>query len=103
MLAFPLSFGFAWLFRVARRSVLPSADWPQAISAGSWLAFGIYDIVMTHVVLRGVSNPIRPDVPKLLVTLAMLSAAALVSLALAHFLLRDIPVSGRRSDPTSMA
>ena len=103
MLAAPLAIAFAMLFRVARRQVLPSADWPQAISAIGWAAFAIYDAYISHIVMYGVRNPIRSDVPKLMITLAMLSAASLVSLALAFFLLRDIPVNRRRPDPTLMA
>lgn len=88
MLALPMAAAFGWLFRVARRQMLPSADWPQAFSAACWLAFGIYDVFVAHVAMRGIAHPIRPEVPKLLVTLVMLSTASLVTLGLAFLLLR---------------
>ena len=99
MLAFPMAAAFVFLFRLARRQVLPSADWMQVFSAAAWLAFGIYDAYMTHVVFSDIARPIRPEAATLALTLVLVSTASVASLVLAVFLLRDIPVHRRRSDP----
>ena len=99
MLALPMAAAFVFLFRLARRLVLPSADWMQVFSAAAWLAFGFYDVYMTHVVFSEVSRPIRPEAPTLALTLSLISTASVASLVLAVVLLRDIPIHRRRSDP----